>query len=116
MKIEPKLTETAVLTELGVRLATVRLEQQLSQAELAEQAGLSKRTVERIEAGRSTQLSSLIRVLRVLNLLAGLDQLVPEGAPSPMDLLKLRGKQRKRASPARKKGASRRPWRWGEER
>ena len=48
MKITKQATDEAVLSELGGRLAQVRLERNLTQAQLAEQAGVSKRTVERL--------------------------------------------------------------------
>ena len=51
MKIEGLLTDEAILAELGKRFAQRRLELQLTQEMLAEQAGVSKRTVERVEAG-----------------------------------------------------------------
>jgi len=92
------LTDEAVLVELGERFARSRLDRELTQSDLAEQAGISKRTVERIEAGASAQLSSIIRLLRVLDLLPHLDRLLPEAEPSPMALLKRKGKQRQRAS------------------
>ena len=114
MKIEGLLTNEAILAELGKRLAQRRLELELTQAELADQAGVSKRTVERIEAGATTQLATLIRILRVLDLLDGVETLVPEAGPRPMDLLKLKGKQRQRA-PRKKKAASDEPWNWGDE-
>ncbi|NTW51977.1 MAG: helix-turn-helix domain-containing protein, partial [Chlorobiaceae bacterium] len=61
MKIEGLLTEEAILAELGRRFAQRRLELQLSQEMLAEQAGVSKRTVERVEAGATMQMSTMIR-------------------------------------------------------
>ena len=114
MKIENLLTDEAILVELGERLAQRRLKLQLTQADLAEQAGVSKRTVERIEAGATTQLSTLIRILRVLQLLERLEDLIPASGPRPMDLLKLKGKERQRAS-RRKKPAAAEPWQWGDE-
>ncbi len=114
MKIEGLLTDEAILTELGGRLAQRRLELQLTQEMLAEQAGVSKRTVERIEAGATTQTTTLIRILRVLALLDWLEILVPEAGPSPMDLVKLKGKVRKRAS-GKRKPTDKGPWRWGDE-
>jgi len=114
MKIEGLLTDEAILAELGKRLAQRRLELELTQADLADQAGISKRTVERIEAGATTQLATLIRILRVLDLLDGVETLIPETGPRPMDLLKLKGKQRQRA-PRKKKDASDEPWNWGDE-
>jgi transcriptional regulator with XRE-family HTH domain len=114
MKIENDLTNNAVLDELGRRLERYRLDLQLTQAQVAEQAGIGKRTLERIEAGKDTQLSSLIRILRVLHLLDGMERLVPEPGPRPMDLLKLKGKERQRA-PSRKIAEPDREWQWGDE-
>ena len=114
MKIENLLTDEAVLTELGGRLARRRIELGLAQAALAEQAGVSKRTVERVEAGATAQTVTLIRILRVLELLDRLEMLVPAAGPSPMDLLKLKGKDRKRAS-RRKQNPSDKPWQWDDE-
>ena len=114
MKIEGLLTDGTILAELGGRLAQRRLELQLTQGMLAEQAGVSKRTVERIEAGATAQMSTLIRVLRVLELLDRLEILVPEAGPRPMDLVKLKGKARKRAS-GKRKSTDKGPWQWGDE-
>lgn len=114
MKINPLLTDDTILAELGTRLAKRRLELQLTQAALAEEAGVSKRTVERIEAGATTQVLTLIRILRVLELLEHLDVLVPEPGPSPIDLLKLKGKERQRAS-GRRGEEEKGEWTWGDE-
>lgn len=94
-------TDEALLIELGTRLAEARLEKNLTQAQLATQAGLSKRTVERLESGRAgTQLAAFIRVCRTLGLVERLEALIPESAPSPMTQLKLGGRKRRRASTA----------------
>ncbi len=114
MKIEGFLTDEAILAELGGRLAQRRLELQLTQEMLAEQAGVSKRTVERIEAGATAQMSTLVRLLRALALLDRLETLAPEAGPRPMDLIRLKGKARKRAS-SRRKSADEKPWQWGDE-
>ena len=114
MKLDGLLNDKAILMELGERLARRRLELQLTQADLAEQAGISKRTVERVEAGATTQVSTMIRIIRVLELLDRLEMLVPDVGPRPMDLIKLKGKKRQRAS--RKKPQSERAsWKWGDE-
>ncbi|MEN7972915.1 MAG: helix-turn-helix domain-containing protein [Verrucomicrobiota bacterium] len=114
MKIEKLLMDDAILVELGRRLAQRRLELQLTQADLAEQAGISKRTVERIEVGATTQMSTMIRILRALELLDRLEALVPESGPRPMDLIKLKGNARKRAS-GKRKSEGKGPWQWGDE-
>ena len=107
--------DDAVLEELGRRLGQRRIALRLTQAELAREAGVSKRTIERIEAGAATQSLNLIRILRVLDLLPGLDRLIPETGPRPMDLLKLKGKARKRASSRRSAHPSGDGWSWGDE-
>jgi transcriptional regulator with XRE-family HTH domain len=114
MKIDELLTDKAILAELGGRLAQRRLELQFTQEVLAEQAGVSKRTVERIEAGATAQMSTLLRLLRVLQLLDRLETLVPEVGSRPMDLVKLKGKARKRARGKRKTGVAG-PWHWCDE-
>jgi transcriptional regulator with XRE-family HTH domain len=115
MKISAELTDAAVLNELGARLSRARIDRGLTQAALAEEAGVAKRTVERIEAGKPSEIATLIRVLRVLGLSAGLDQLIPESAPSPMALLKSQGRERHRAPRRRPASATAgEPWSWAE--
>ena len=46
-------TDAAILAEIGTRIVARRLNRQWRQADLAYEAGVSKRTVERIEAGTS---------------------------------------------------------------
>jgi transcriptional regulator with XRE-family HTH domain len=115
MNITDLLSDDAILAELGARVMRCRLDQQLTQAGLAEQAGVSKRTVERIEGGASAQMSSVIRVLRVLDLLPNLDRVIPEAAPRPMDLLKRKGKVRQRAPVRRPAEKTAEPWSWDDE-
>ncbi len=119
MKITIANTDVAVLRELGARLRRTRLERNLSQGQLAEEAGLGRMTVQRIEAGESASMRSLIRVLRVLDLLEGLDRLVPEPPPSPIDQLKRHRGQRQRAGLSRsaeQTGHESPAWLWADER
>lgn len=119
-------SDAAILRTLGERLERARLERNRTQRELAREAGISKRTVERIEAGESTQLSNLVRLLRALGLLDRMDLLVPLSPPSPIERLKQRERERRRASPARPTDAGeghdargpapRSGWQWGDER
>jgi len=116
MRIVKQATDQAVLSELGGRLAKARLERNLTQSQLAAQAGVSKNTVQRLESGSvATQLSGFIRVCRVLDLVERFDLLVPEPVPSPVEQLKLRGRKRQRASAKRKAKAPPKKWQWGDE-
>lgn len=118
MKINSQLTDVAVLVELGRRLARTRLERNLTQAELGDEAGVGLATVQRLEGGRPVKLTSLIRVMRVLGLLDGFELIVPEPTPSPLERLKLQGKQRRRAAHPRtaRPRPEPKPWVWGDER
>ena len=93
MRIENRLTDEAVLAELGERLSRWRLERNASQADFGREAGVGRRTVQRLEAGEPVQLQSFVRVLRVLGLLDALDQLVPASAPSPLERLRRAGRR-----------------------
>ncbi|MHB8453994.1 MAG: transcriptional regulator [Acidiferrobacterales bacterium] len=113
MKISKLLTDDSILAEIGERVARRRLDLQFTQADAAEQAGVAKRTVE-TESGASAQTASLIRILRVLDLLPGLDRMIPEAGPEPMDLLRRKGKVRQRASKHRPSDRLEKPWSWNE--
>ena len=109
-------TDEAVLREIGGRLSRLRLERNLTQAQLAEQAGVSKRTVERLESGSvSTQLSGLLRVCRALGVAERFDQLVPEAVASPIQQLKMHARRRRRASTKKAAADASKTWRWGDE-
>lgn len=105
------------MTELGRRLRDARLERNLSQAEVAEDAGIGRVTLQRMEAGESPSLINFVRTLRALDLLDGLGRLLPEGAPSPIDEVERRGRRRQRAGSPRATdaGPPREGWRWGDE-
>jgi len=115
MEINKLLADEAILAEIGERIARTRLDLSVTQAEVAEQAGVSKRTLERIESGASAQMSSLIRIMRVLDLLPGLEQMIPAVGPSPMNLLRRKGKVRQRASSRRHSDRSDEPWSWDDD-
>jgi transcriptional regulator with XRE-family HTH domain len=116
MKLSKQLTDEAILRELGSRLTAARLARNLTQAALAENAGISKRTLERLESGEVVaRLSAFVRVLRALELIDRLDALMPAPAPGPVEQLKLAGRQRQRASRGRKAGTpAARKWKWGQ--
>ena len=115
MKITKQATDEVILGELGGRLAKIRLDHNFTQAQLATQAGISKRTVERLEAGAvATQLSGFIRVCRVLDVIERFDLLVPEPMPSPVAQLKMAGRKRQRASTTKPAKLSAKKWQWGD--
>ena len=116
MKISKQATDAAILQELGARLTRTRLERNLTQASLAESAGVSKRTIERLESGGvAANLSAFLRVCRALDLVERLEWLLPEQPPSPIEQLKRRGRQRQRASRSKApKSEPKKKWSWGD--
>lgn len=109
------LSDDAALKELGQRIAQYRLNRNLTQNALAEEAGISKRTLHRVEHGESTHLTNLVRILRALNLLENLEALIPTPAISPIQQVKMQGKRRRRASSPSVAPNPKSPWSWGDE-
>ena len=114
MKFTEKSSDSAILEELGNRIAQYRLNRNLTQEDLAKEAGMSLRTLVRIEQGYPAQMPSIVRLLRVLRLLANMEALIPEPPVSPVQQLKMEGKKRKRASSKSAIPTSKQPWSWGE--
>lgn len=108
------LSDDAILERLGRRLGQLRLDQNRTQAELAEEAGVSQRTLKRLESGESTHVRNLVRVLRALGILDRVDGLVPEPGPDPLREVRAQEGRRKRASSTREGPGPDRPWRWGD--
>jgi len=91
------LAPAAVCEALGDRLKQARLNQDLTQTEVAELAGISRKAVLNAEKGKA-QLEVLVAILQALQLTAQLDQFLPPQRVSPVQLAKLQGKRRQRAS------------------
>ncbi len=116
MRISPLLTDESILAEIGTRLAGARLSRNLTQEALAAEAGISKRTLERLEAGAvATQLSGFLRVCRVLGLLERFESLIPEAVPGPMEQLRRQNRSRQRASGRKSTATGPAKWTWGDE-
>jgi len=92
------MSDIALLEMVGSRLKTRRLNRNLTQREVAERAGIDRTTVGEIERGASSSTMTLVRILRVLDSLDDLDTFLPDPGPSPLQLAKLQGKTRQRAS------------------
>ena len=113
MKINSENNNSAVLSELGVRIKRNRIDMQLSQQDFAAKAGISKRTLSVAENGEDIRLSSLLRILRTLNCLENLDLLLPELAFDPESYRTL-GRERKRISKSNK-NRNKIKWKWEDE-
>ena len=105
-------SSSAVMAMLGRRLDALRLAQNVSQAELAEQAGVSRSTIARIAEGRGVSLDSFVRVMQALGLGSHLGALLPDPTIRPVERVRYAGRERQRASGKRQPSPS---WRWGDE-
>lgn len=94
-------SSAALATELGSRLKQARLNQDMTQAEVAARAGISRKSVVNAEQGK-VQLEVFIALLAALDLTGQLERFLPRQEISPLQLVKLMGKQRRRASGLRK--------------
>ena len=115
MKFQELHHDDTVLRELGQRLAQARIDLNLTQAELAQKAGVGKRTLERLEAGETTQTQTLFRVLRELSLMNRLEALLPEPAARPSRAGKKADALPQRAARKRSHKPSGETWKWGDE-
>jgi len=102
-----EMGDSAVLAEIGRRLQVHRLNLNLSQTDVAEKAGISRRALQNIERGQTCTLTLLVRTLRALGQLDALDGFLPEPSVSPIQLAKLKGRERKRAGKSRRVKGSR---------
>jgi transcriptional regulator with XRE-family HTH domain len=92
------MSDNAILGELGSRLQRERLNRNMTQADLALKAGVAPRSLQYLETGRPCTLASLIKILRALGNLASLDAFFPAPGLSPVQLSRLKGRERQRAS------------------
>ncbi len=99
MKLE-NMSPTAIAEELGHRLKQARLNANLTQTEVASQTGLSRKTILNAEQGK-VQLEKFIAILIALNLTSQLNIFLPIQEISPLQLAKLKGRKRQRASKPR---------------
>ncbi|RFA25799.1 hypothetical protein CAI21_18250 [Alkalilimnicola ehrlichii] len=113
------MSDEAVLQLLGERLARYRLNRNQTQANLAHEAGLARRTVSKVENGHVIDSRCLVRLLRALGLLDRLDLLVPESPVSPLALVEARGRVRERARGYDREGdageGNKGAWTWPDE-
>lgn len=96
------LADAEICRRIGKKIRYLRLRQDFTQFDLAEESQISVSTLKKIESGEISSFDSLMRVLRILGELDVLSSLIKEPEMSPneyyefMELAKKR--QRKRAS------------------
>lgn len=103
----------AIEADLGRRLEDIRLARNINQTQLAEEAGVSRRTITRLENGAGISLDTLIRVMLALGLAERLEALLPDPGVRPIDRVRLKGRERQRARPKANDEAA--AWQWADD-
>lgn len=100
------LADGMIQNRIGEKLKTLRLRQNITQANLAADAQVSLSSIKKMEKGEIGSFESLIRVLRVLGKLDALQQLVDDEEMSPNEYYEFvnstKRKVRKRAASNKK--------------
>jgi len=78
-------------------------------------AGISVRTVRRMEKGEGISLATFIRVFKALRLEDRLEALLPQQEISPIQRVNKNTHVRERASGTRGFKKNTEPWKWGDE-
>jgi len=81
-------TPQELQTELGRRIRQLRLSRNIDQRAAAEKAGVARAALQNLEAGRGSSVQTLLRVLKALNYLEGIEMLAPQPTVNPLALLK----------------------------
>ena len=91
------MSNAALAEMVGQRIDRMRLEQNLSQQDVARAVGITAKTYRKLIDGGG-KFETLVAVLRVLGELELVDAFVPESTFSPLQLARLKGRERQRAS------------------
>ena len=88
---------SVITGELGNRLKQARLNKNLTQQEVADKVGISRRTLIAAEQGNA-KLDTFVGIMQVLGIIDQLNLFLPEQEISPLQLARLKGKKRQRAT------------------
>lgn len=84
------------IKNVGAKGRQLRIDLGQKQEELAQNAGVSLSTLKAFESGKSISVANLVKILVQLDCLDAFEQIIPDVAPNPLDLIKLEGKTRQR--------------------
>lgn len=103
---------SVVTATLGRRLDALRLSRNITQADLAREAGVSRSTMTRLADGQGVSLDSFVRIMQALKLSDHLEALLPATPVRPIEQLRFEGGERQRA---RAKKETSPTWQWGDD-
>lgn len=80
--IADHLTNSEIIGLIGLRLRQRRLERNLAIDDLARHSGVNRKTIMALESGEDVRVSSLVKILRSMNMLGLLEAAIPDSLPS----------------------------------
>lgn len=92
------MSDDRILKQIGEFVKHHRMEQNKTQSMLAKDAGISRSTLSLLERGETVTLTTLIRVLRVLEQLQIINEFTIQARQSPILLAQAEKKKRQRVS------------------
>ena len=107
-------TSREIETEIGSRLARLRLSHNVTQSMLAENVGIGVRTLRRLEAGEPSTLDTFLRVALALGLGGAILGAIPTGRIRPIERVSRAGSERQRARPRPRQDRDA-IWTWGDD-
>ncbi|MGN0438042.1 MAG: helix-turn-helix domain-containing protein [Lachnospiraceae bacterium] len=99
------------IKELGQKIKIYRIMNEMSQQDLEDKSGVSKRSISRLEQGESVQVDNLFKILLALGLGDNIELLVPDQTKRPSYYL---GKVENKPKRVRKK-TEKNDFKWGDE-
>lgn len=105
-----RMTDDMIIKVIGEFIRSKRLDENLTQADLAKRAGLNRTTVSDLELGRRSTLLTLIQVLRSIDQLGTLRNFKISKELSPLELARIEINERKRASGSKKDSQNQTDW------
>jgi transcriptional regulator with XRE-family HTH domain len=99
------------IKELGQKIKTYRIMKEMSQQDLEDKSGVSKRSISRLEQGESVQLENLFKILLALDLGENIDLLVPDQTKRPSFYLEKSDNKNRRV----RKKTVKNGFKWGDE-
>ncbi len=104
------MSDKAIIEAIGSYIKQQRLNQNKTQAQTAEHAGINRWTISQIENGEAISLTSLVQILRALDLLHVFNSFKIETQISPLELAKLEKQKRQRARNSNNNNETKSEW------
>lgn len=99
------------ISELGQKIKMYRIMNEMSQQDLEDKSGVSKRSISRLEQGESVQLDNLFKIIIALGLADNIEMLVPDQTKRPSYYLEKAENKPKRV----RKKTEKTNFKWGDE-